>query len=667
MTILAYPANGTVCANLTIAAADAMADTATLTINGPASTTKLTMNASDAIFRLFIDGVQQAEGTYGATGASGVDYQVDWLTGSGILTVVGNPKAYWDLNGTDPDSGGSAPAGTWDASNTYWNTDATGGAGGTVGAWTPGQTAVFAAGTDASDAYTVTVSGTQQIGGLKVARGNVTLSGDGLQMTSDSMVRVVSGASATIASDISDDGSARGFTKGGDGTLVLGGSNTYTGATRVEGGTLSVSSLANAGAASNIGQYATAGAGGLVLAGGTFQYTGGTTTVDRGTTFAGDATIDVSTPGAALTLGNCDSVDVTKTLTVTGGAGSRLSIGELRIVEAANIALNPTTASMTVASVLGYTSYPLPGSIITLGGTSTGNVITGNLTRQNPPGSPYTRNMKLVKEGTGSWTILGNINAGDTVTINDGTLTLAGTNGYNTNTTVNGGTLEVTGSISNSNVTVNTGGTITGGGGTKNLTINGGGTFTWGYGDDGDYTLDAAALTLNDIWVLKLVDLGNDPQADQEYDLFTFTGNYNGEAVTGAIGLVEGSNYVFDTTDAPDWNVGGSQVVVDYADTGYRVFITGISAGLTGDINGDGVVDAADYILMKQNWGNAAGSSADAAASDLDGSGTVGIGDLDMLATAPNNAAAGAVTPEPATLALLAFGGLAVIRKGPRS
>ena len=57
------------------------------------------------------------------------------------------------------------------------------------------------------------------------------------------------------------------LTKTSGGTLTLGGTNTYTGATTISGGTLSVSTLANGGAASNIGASSSA-ASNLVIDGG---------------------------------------------------------------------------------------------------------------------------------------------------------------------------------------------------------------------------------------------------------------------------------------------------------------------------------------------------------------------------------------------------------------
>ena len=657
VTIEAAPQDNAFCAVLVIGAADAMADTATLTLIGSGGTRKMTMNFDDTIARLIVDGVQQGAGTYGTTGNTGVDYEVDWLAGSGILTVAGVPSAYWDLNGTDPDSGGTAPAGTWDAANTYWNTDSTGGAGGTIDAWTGGDTAVFAAGTDATGTYTVTVSGTQQIVGLRFAQGSVTLSGGALQMTADSLVRVASGSTAMIDTPISDDGPARQLSKGSDGTLVLSGANTYTGVTKLEGGALSVSSLANAGSPSNIGAYPTGGADGLVLAGGTLQYTGGSATVDRGVTLSGNSTIDVSTPGAALTLGASTCSDFASTLTVTGASGSSLSLGAVKVIKSVGLTLNPTTASLTVASVKSESLYGYPAATLALDGTASGNVITGNITIGTTQWEP---GMNLAKSGTGDWTIFGNVNAAGTMTVNDGKLMLAGASGYSGNTTVNGGTLEVTGSISNSNVTVNAGGTITGGGTTKNLTIKASGGFTWGYEDGGDHTMDTGNLVLNDLWVLKLVDLGDDPQGTEQYDLFNFTGNYNGSLVTSAITLVEGTNYTVDANSAPDWDIADIDIIVDTVDpTGFRVYVTGIAGSLPGDADENGVVNAADYITLKRNMGQATGAVL--ADGDFDGDGDVDWYDLQILQGNYGKTSAGAsgTIPEPGSAILLMFGAAA--------
>ncbi|RUT97686.1 hypothetical protein EOD23_28250, partial [Mesorhizobium sp. USDA-HM6] len=76
----------------------------------------------------------------------------------------------------------------------------------------------------------------------------------------------------TIASSIVDNTGAIGFTKAGTGKVVLSGSSTYTGATTVAQGMLSINSVANAGQASAIGAASTS-ASNLAIQGATLEYT----------------------------------------------------------------------------------------------------------------------------------------------------------------------------------------------------------------------------------------------------------------------------------------------------------------------------------------------------------------------------------------------------------
>ncbi|HSH14383.1 MAG TPA: Ig-like domain-containing protein, partial [Verrucomicrobiae bacterium] len=99
VTVLPTP-SGNITANLVIGAPNAIADTATLTLNGPASPTKLKITAPDTVAKLIIDGVQQPGGTYGKY-FSGAQYEVGWIDANStydFLTVTGTPSAYWDMN-----------------------------------------------------------------------------------------------------------------------------------------------------------------------------------------------------------------------------------------------------------------------------------------------------------------------------------------------------------------------------------------------------------------------------------------------------------------------------------------------------------------------------------------------------------------------------------------
>ncbi|MFO1513125.1 MAG: autotransporter-associated beta strand repeat-containing protein [Verrucomicrobiota bacterium] len=87
---------------------------------------------------------------------------------------------------------------------------------------------------------------------------------------------------------------AIGLTKQGTGSLMLNTMNDYTGVTRIEGGTLNVTNLANGGQASPIGKSSSA-ANNLLLAG-TLSYSGAAAASDRGYTVASaNATINAQT------------------------------------------------------------------------------------------------------------------------------------------------------------------------------------------------------------------------------------------------------------------------------------------------------------------------------------------------------------------------------------
>jgi hypothetical protein len=87
-----------------------------------------------------------------------------------------------------------------------------------------------------------------------------------------------------------------------------------------------------------------------------------------------------------------------------------------------------------------------------------------------------------------------------------------------------------------------------------------------------------------------------------------------------------------------------------------------VASSLPGDANGDGVVDAVDYIAVKQHIGTTTGATT--ADGDFDGDGDVDWADLSTLTAALNAGGAGGTTvPEPATLCLLATGAFAAIRR----
>ncbi len=84
--------NGGPAADLTIAASNAMADSATLALNGSTAGTLLTMNADDTVGQLTVNSFSFPTGTYGRVGIPAtVDHEQDWIAGDGVLTVSSAP------------------------------------------------------------------------------------------------------------------------------------------------------------------------------------------------------------------------------------------------------------------------------------------------------------------------------------------------------------------------------------------------------------------------------------------------------------------------------------------------------------------------------------------------------------------------------------------------
>ncbi len=138
---------------------------------------------------------------------------------------------YWDGNG-DALGAGAAPNGNWDPADPvngpfFWTADSTGAS--PTNAWPDGGVAVFSAGTDAIDAYTVTIAGFPQAAGLIFEEGVPTLTGGGIFMTNEFEFPIICQTNATIASDLVDSSTTCGWKKTGPGKLNLSGASSSYG------------------------------------------------------------------------------------------------------------------------------------------------------------------------------------------------------------------------------------------------------------------------------------------------------------------------------------------------------------------------------------------------------------------------------------------------------
>jgi autotransporter-associated beta strand protein len=627
----------------------------------------------------------------------------------GLAAAANATELFWGGSGTWSESKWS----TDDAAPSYvlpWNDD------GTVG-----PTFIGTGGT-------VIVDGTYHVGnpGIGFDADGVILSGGTLIRTHPLVnAPAAAGQTVTISSELQG---TVGLTKGRAGTVILTGTNTYTGITQISAGVLRATEgtgLPNASYLKlNGGVYETSGAftrvNSTVVDGANFQWS------------ANNGGFSAYSGKLTVTIGNDAAIEqVWVTANTNNGIRGTLKFGSTKANAETefqnNINLNNGTRTIEVAAGAGGDFATISGVIRNSTGTGAltktgaGTLVLSNTNTYNGTTTISTGTLSVGADGN-----LGNANslvfnggtlqvtgtamtgfgthtpaftaaktvgldiadAGNTFTVSQvmdqtaggltkggaGTLVLSNANTYSGPTAVNAGTLKVNGSIQGSAVTVNNAGTIlTGGASVKSLTVNAGAVVSPG---DGVGTLDVVAgnvylaanavyrwefgggtnadvvnvsgnLTLADDWELKLVDAGGTPRASQQYDLFTFSGT---SAPLGTF-TIDATAVAWDTTNA--------NIVVD--DSAGRVYITGIgSSVVAGDTNGDGAVDAADYVTLKKNFG--AGVGGGAAAGNFDGVGTVNWADLGILMS--NMGTGGAASaPEPCSAILLMFGAAAIVRR----
>ncbi|KTT22332.1 autotransporter-associated beta strand repeat-containing protein [Pseudacidovorax intermedius] len=336
-----------------------------------------------------------------------------WASGTNEL-LVASAMTYWDgpaANTTSVEGG----AGTWGTASN-WTTSA-----GTLnGPWAGGTNVANFTATGGA----VTVSGTQNVGGMNFTVDGYTLSGGTIAGNAASNPLTVStGATASIGSVLA--GGSNGYSKEGAGTVSLSGANTYTGSTAVNGGTLAITG----------GAYATSGF--AIGANTVLAFNTGTATMDMATTtFSGAGTLRKSGSGtlqwgagaATFAMGAGSTIDV-QGGTFTGGSNG-------------NEVWTNNKSALNVAT--GATFQTVEAAVVVDALTGAGSVVTGYY--PSWPNSGLT-----VGVNNGSGTFSGVISDGQGVNASTksltktgtGTQTLSGANTYSGATAVTGGTLQL--------------------------------------------------------------------------------------------------------------------------------------------------------------------------------------------------------------------------------
>ena len=253
---------------------------------------------------------------------------------------------------------------------------------------------------------------------------------------------------------------AGGITKTGVGTIILSGTNTYTGATTVNAGTVQVGSAQALGVNSN-----TKVSNGLLKLDGNSITVGGLS--GAGTNDGSDAVVNDNASAVTLTVGGGDASGSFGGVIADGAAGGALSLTKTG------------TGTQTLSGSNSYTgATTISAGTLQLDGA--GTVGTGDTVNDGT----------LVINKTAAYSYAGDISGTGALTkSNTGTQTLSGASTYTGATTVNAGTLNLTGSLTSA-VTVADGATLSGNGSTTGL-------LTLGDGSGTGVTLDVSAGVLS--------------------------------------------------------------------------------------------------------------------------------------------------------------------------
>lgn len=647
-----------------------------------------------------------------------------WAAGFvGAAVMLGAAAAqaevkYWDINGTNPgatDDGGGFVDQDWTNTATNWNTDSTGGAGGTITTFNAGDDAVFSAGTNAVDGIILVpgapTTNQQQPNSITIEEGQIEFqTPSSFNMQANTGVRINEGATLQIPNL---------------NVFVVNGPNVSV---TLDGGTfrnriVGVGSGIFANPAANPTKFL------LTSKGGTIDTPNGT---------SGQYSIMLyGTAAAPSVIGMTDGT-TSATLHKKGGGEFRAG----RNWTFTNLEVHEGLYRINGDNGLDTGFGAVNGTVTTHGGaqenTTNGAALGTSTGLTGANASPATRSFVL--GGTGdtmivlnaSWTINGPISGAGGLMLNGwgrndgggttsiigtqtGVLLLGGTNTYAGHTAVSFGTIATTGGSAipdtsrvefstrsvwggnNGGVTSTfdtailrvdaseTVGSISGGNSVRgSVNINGAAVTLTSGSDNTSSTFDGSVigtgslrkigsgtLTLNgtksyigDTTVEGGVLSTNSASLADAADVYLKTGgvfnlNFAGTDTIDSL-FIDGASQAVGTWGGV--GSGATNISALLSGTGILQVSTVASLGLPGDFNGNLVVDAADYTVWRDHLGAADESSLNGNGNGLNG---VDQADYDLwkanFGDTPGSGAVGAAAvPEPATGLLLLIAGVCV-------
>src|SRR5436309_4912726 len=257
------------------------------------------------------------------------------------------------------------------------------------------------------------------------AAGAVTLTGGG-NNSSTTFSGVIQNGSGTVA-----------LTKTGTGTLTLSGTNTYTGVTTINAGTVAIAADAGLGTAPAVPTP-----GRLTFGGGTLETTASfTLATNRGIALTGAGTISTD-PGTTLTYGGiiAGASPLTKAGTGTLIVSGANTYTGATAISAGTLQLGATNAvpSGRAVTVSGGATFDLRGFSDGIGSLAGAGTVTsgaaGAVTLTAGGNNASTTFSGLIQNGSGTVAL---------TKTGTGTLTLSGANTYSGATTVSAGVLDV--------------------------------------------------------------------------------------------------------------------------------------------------------------------------------------------------------------------------------